>query len=189
MKTTQRLIAFSAFSLVLLHACKKDEDLPNVPQPVINEPEEITTVELHVESMTDMSHVHFYWSDPDGPGGNDPVIDDIVLDSGHVYKVEIDFLDESGTTPENITAQILEEDDEHIICFETEPTALADALTIVRTDSDGTYEVGLDSEWTTSARASGTLKIKLKHQTGGIKDGTCEPGDTDIEVVFNLTIQ
>lgn len=189
MKTTRSFIALTAFSLVLLNACKKDDDLPSIPQPVINEPEEITTVEVHVENMTDMSHVHFHWSDPDGPGGNDPEIDDIVLDSGKMYQVEIDFLDESGSTPENITAEILEEDDEHIICFEVEPAELSNALTIVRTDTDGMYEVGLNSEWTTTAKASGTLKIKLKHQPDGVKDGTCEPGDTDVEVTFNLTIQ
>jgi hypothetical protein len=60
-------------------------------------------------------------------------------------------------------------------------------LDITRTDSDGEFEVGLESLWEAGATSSGTVMVTLKHQPG-VKDGTCEVGDTDVEVVFDLVI-
>lgn len=174
-------------STIILGSCKKDDDLPEVPQPVVNEPEQITTVELHITNVATSAHWEVTWSDPDGTGGDDPTIDSILLDTGAVYDVDIHFLDESGDEVEDVTAEILEEDDEHIICFE--PVDLGGALTVVRTDSDGTYEVGLESQWTAGGPASGEIELILKHQPDGEKDGTCDPGDTDIEVHFDITIK
>ena len=172
---------------ILLGSCKRDDDLPEVPQPVVNEPEVITTVELHFTEQTSGDHVHAEWSDPDGPGGDDPLVEEIILDSGKVYDLEIMFLDESGDTAEDMTSEVKEEDDEHIICFEPEGD-LDGNLEIVRTDSDGTHEVGLESTWTALGKASGELHHSLKHQTDGSKDGTCTPGATDVEVHFDVTI-
>jgi hypothetical protein len=186
-KTTHVLMMAALFGLTL-SACRTDDDLPEVPQPVVNEPEQITTVELHMDKA-DGSHVRATWSDPDGPGGNEPTIDDIALDTGSVYTVEVHFYDESGDSPVEVTNEIREEGDEHFICFELDPMELSNALSITPTDSDGTYAIGLDSEWTTTDAATGTLTLKLKHQVGGEKDGTCEPGGTDVEVVFNVAIQ
>lgn len=174
-----------ACATILVSSCKKDDDQPELPQPVVNEPESITTVELHFTSPG--NHIHVKWTDPDGPGGNDPSIDDIVLDSGVTYEVEVMFLDESGETAEDLTSEIREEDDEHIICFEPED-GLENALTISRVDTDGTYEVGLESSWMAIDKGSGELHLSLKHQPDGLKDGTCNPGDTDVEVHFDVTI-
>ncbi len=175
-----------AVTIFSITSCKKDDDLPEIPQPVVNEPEQITTVELHITNTSDNTEVHAHWSDPDGPGGDDPMVDDIVLQSGVTYTVEVEFLDESGDETEDITAEILEEDDEHLLCFEPEGD-VANALTVTRTDSDGTYEVGLESTWEATAAATGEIKVTLKHQPG-VKDGTCDPGDTDVEVHFEITI-
>lgn len=174
-------------TLITLGSCKKDDDQPEFPQPIVNEPEEITTVELHFTDAATSAEFHVSWSDPDGPGGNAPVIDDINLDSGTTYAVTVSFLDESGATAEDITEEIKEESDEHLICFEPEGD-LASALEISRTDSDGTYEVGLESTWNASDVSTGELHLVLKHQPDGQKDGTCTPGDTDVEIHFNVTI-
>lgn len=170
-------------------SCKKDEDQPEIPQPVVNEPEQITTVEIHFTKEGDGSHFHVKWSDADGPGGNDPTIETINLDTNAVYDVYLTFLDESGDETEDVTAEIREEDDEHIICYEAHEAELENSLSIMRTDSDGTYEVGIESEWVTMGAATGELHLKLKHQTDGTKDGSCDPGATDIEVEFPVTIQ
>jgi hypothetical protein len=175
-------------TIITLGSCKKDDDLPELPQPVVNEPEEITTVELHFTETVSNAHIHASWADTDGPGGADPVIESITLDSGSNYNVEVLFLDESGDVAEDITAEIKEEDDDHIICFEPEG-GLESILAITRTDSDGTYEVGLESNWVATNKASGGLHLSLKHQPDGLKDGSCAPGDTDIEVHFDITIQ
>lgn len=173
---------------IILGSCKKDDDQPEIPQPVINEPEQITTVELHFTESATSAHFQASWADLDGPGGDAPIIDSITLDSGAVYEVEVMFLDASGDSAEDLTEEIHEEGDQHIICFEPEG-ALSTALNVVRTDSDGNYEVGLESTWSALSKSTGELHLTLKHQPDGLKDGTCSPGETDVEVHFDLIIK
>ena len=52
----------------------------------------------------------------------------------------------------------------------------------------GTLEVGLATQWTVGIASVGTTQVVLKHQPG-VKDGTCAPGDTDIELDFVTEIQ
>jgi hypothetical protein len=92
--------------------------------------------------------------------------------------------DESKNPIKDLTPEILNEAGDHLFCFEV----LGADVTVVRTDSDGTYQVGLASLWTTGVASSGTVKVTLKHQVG-VKDGTCSPGETDIEVTFISQIQ
>jgi len=73
---------------------------------------------------------------------------------------------------------------DHLFCF----TPSGANVSITRTDSDGVYELGLQSQWITGAASDGTTQIVLKHQPG-IKDGSCSPGETDIELNFNTKIQ
>lgn len=109
----------------------------------------------------------------------------IRLDSGDTYQVSATFLNESDpSNVEDITEEIKEEDDEHIVCYEVSG---ADA-TITRTDSDGQFEVGLETEWKVGGPSNGVLVLKLRHQPG-VKDGGCTAGDSDVEVEFNLEIQ
>jgi len=178
------IIAF----LAIAASCKKDDDQPNIPQPIINEPESITSVELHFTAQDGSSTFHEDWDDPDGLGGDEPTIESIVLDSGMTYDVEVSFLDRSSGTSEDLTSEIEEEAAEHIVCYSLDAST-ENVLEIVSTDSDGTYGVGLNSEWQTKDIGSGNLSLTLKHQPDGIKDGTCDPGETDVEVIFPISIQ
>ena len=174
-------------ALIVLASCKKDDDQPNIPQPVINEPENITSVELHFSSLDGTSGFHVDWDDPDGLGGNEPTIDNIVLDSGVTYNVVVSFLDRSGGTSMDLTPEIEEESDEHIVCYSLD-AASENALEITSTDTDGTYRIGLNTQWEAKGITSGELTLTLKHQPEA-KDGTCDPGETDVEVVFPISIQ
>ena len=90
------------------------------------------------------------------------------------------FADESDGNYKDITAEIEEEGADHKVCFET----IINSLVIIPTDSDGTYSIGLKSTWRTgTGKVSGALKILLKHQPE-TKDGTCAPGETDVDVTF-----
>lgn len=181
MKTT--LIKYILIpSIIFTVGCKRNIDDPEDPHDH-NEEELITTVELHFTNSAG-SHIMATWSDIDGPGGTDPVIDSLFLDTNSVYDVSIEFLNESGEEAEDMTHEIEEEDDEHLICFDVP----SDNLTIDRTDSDGTFEVGLMSKWTTSEATIGSVTISLKHQPD-VKDGTCVPGETDVEVTFPMVIE
>ncbi|MBL4709812.1 MAG: hypothetical protein JKY48_15370 [Flavobacteriales bacterium] len=154
-----------------------------------NEEELITTANLIFKDAAGMVVDTFSFSDLDGDGGNVPIIDTVKLNSNTNYTVSLTFLDESDPNDvEDITAEILAEDDEHLICFE--PMNFT-GLNISRTDSDGTYEVGLESSWTVgspSISSNKIVRVTLKHQPD-VKDGTCVVGDTDVEIDFPIVLR
>lgn len=184
-----RLIKHSILPIIMLSLitvqCKKDEAI--TAPPVQEEEELITTLQLTFTDSTGVLPAEtFTFKDEDGPGGNAPsVFDSIFLQENTTYLVAISLLNESVTPVEDITTEIQAEDDEHFFCFNS---TIPVNCEITRTDSDGTYEVGLASKWKTLAAAIGSIEVKLKHQPG-IKDGTCVPGETDIEIDFPLIIQ
>lgn len=168
---------------MVIIGCKRDKDDPSNPID-INEQEVITSVTLNFVNTSNKKSFLTKWRDSDGSGGAAPVIDSIFLDTNTVYNVSIEFLDESGSTVKDITAEIKSESSAHLVCFE--PTS--NHVSVKRTDSDGTYEIGLSSSWKTTTKDDGKITISLKHQLD-VKDGTCTPGETDVEVVFPLIVE
>ena len=189
MKTINAII-FLSLSLLLstTSGCKKDDENPEDPQLVDNEPEQITKVKLTFTNDSTNAVSAFTWADDDGVGGLDPIIDEIVLSPASSYSVAIDFIDGSGVEDESLTPEITTESDEHLVCFEPN-SELANSISIDRTDTDGTFEIGLTSTWFTGQAAEAAITISLKHQPDGAKDGTCTPGETDVEVIFVVKIQ
>ncbi len=173
-----------------ISSCKKDEEEPETTTttPTVHEEEVITSVELHLTKSDSTAKVsEFKWADPDGPGGNEPTIDTVFLDSSSVYTNDLHFWDESGSSPHDVTHELEEEADEHIVCFELLGN-LTQSLQVTRTDSDGNYEIGLASKWETHGASTGKIKVTLKHQPG-VKNGSCSPGETDVEVEFPVVIR
>lgn len=167
---------------LLVVACKKDDDKVEDPHhDHDHETELITTVQLAFTGPDDATGVYtFSFSDIDGEGGNAPVIDTIRLDAGAYYNCNLTFLDESKSPAEDITEEIKEEDEGHLVCF----SSTLSGMNFERLDTDGNYGVGLVSKWSHTGDAeNGNVTITLKHQPG-VKDGTCEPGETDVEVTF-----
>jgi len=180
---------FVALLITGLSSCKKDEQKPDDHHDHNHEHNEEELITTFTITFTDaagiLQTVEATFRDTDGEGGNPPTtFDNILLQSNTTYNTSISLLNESVTPAEDITHEIEEEGDEHIFCFE--PTNVNVVTT--RTDSDGTYGIGLTSDWTTSDASNGTVLISLKHQPG-VKNGTCEPGETDIELLFNVEVQ
>ena len=152
----------------------------------MHEVELITSIILSfVDTAGVQPSVQYAFRDPDGDGGNAPTVHDVInLVKNTYYDVTIQLLNESESPAEDITLEIQEEDDEHLFCYTPSNTNIS----IVRTDSDGTYEVGINTFWSTGAIATGETTVVLKHQPG-VKNGNCEPGDTDIEVTFVTEVQ
>ena len=174
---------------VLATSCKKDDDTP-IPvidtTPPVHEEELITSVVLSfVDTAGVQPNVTYAFRDPDGDGGNAPAVHDVItLAANTYYNTTIQILNESVSPAEDITTEVQQEDDEHLFCYEVSNTNVL----VTRTDSDGTYEVGISTFWSTGAVATGSTTISLKHQPD-VKDGTCAPGDTDVEVIFVTQIQ
>ncbi len=188
MKNTN--LKFYALGLVVavsVSSCKKDDDLADVPPPVANEAEVITTLQLHFTEVGMPSNTFTYqYADVDGVGGNPPVADTIALEINKTYNVTIDVLNESETPTDTLTGEINDEKDDHLFCFDVH----SGDLTVSRTDMDNnSYEIGLTSDWVVGSTAGlGEIHVTLKHQPG-IKDGSCTPGETDIDAHFELKLQ
>ncbi|MFM9986565.1 MAG: type 1 periplasmic binding fold superfamily protein [Flavobacteriales bacterium] len=179
------LAVLMTFSLWVV-SCGKDDDDPENPPVLLNEEELITTV---VMQFTDPSGVYpdvmATFRDIDGPGGLEPShFDTIRLASSTLYHATIGLLNESVDPAEDLTAEVLDEAGEHIFCYTPQDADLS----VVRTDSDGVFELGITSNWQTGIPGVGAVRIVLKHQPG-IKDGTCEPGETDIELDFPVRVE
>ncbi|MEM7373938.1 MAG: hypothetical protein AAF587_35280 [Bacteroidota bacterium] len=162
----QHTVILALFLLLLgFVACTPD------PPPVGGE-EEIDEVTLSFSNGPTVS-----WE----LNGTEP---EIVLNANTTYTtVSASF--RNAADNEDITAEILTESVDHLVCFTPNGTN----VTITRTDKDANdLELGLTSSWETGEASTGTLNLSLKHQPG-VKDGSCEPGDANVEVLFNIVIQ
>lgn len=180
MKLNKLLLLCLSITLVL-QACKKDSDLPKLPEP-INEPEVITTVKLtFTDSANTANVITASFIDNDGDGGNQPTtFDTITLNANTTYYASLELYND--ILKEEITPEIVEEANEHLFVFK--PNALN--LTISITDFDSNtppLPVGLKTTWRTGNVGNGSVQIILKHQPE-IKDGTETPGDTDVDLNF-----
>ncbi len=191
MKTIRNysILAIALLTLFTVSCSKKDDDSPvpvSTTTPPAHEEELITSLIISfVDTAGVQPNVQYAFRDPDGDGGNAPTQQDTIrLVANTYYNATVQILNEAENPAEDITLEVQQEDDEHLFCYDITNTNVA----VTRTDSDGTYEVGITSRWSTGAVANGTTKVSLKHQPG-IKDGTCAPGDTDIEVTFVTEIQ
>ncbi|MGB0881619.1 MAG: type 1 periplasmic binding fold superfamily protein [Vicingaceae bacterium] len=196
MRTMTRIKTYSILAVIALTTvmigCSKDDDAPEpsttggTSTPPEHEEELITSVILNfVDTANVQPSVQVAFRDPDGDGGNAPTEHDTIrLVANTYYSATIQLLNESESPAEDITVEVQDEDDEHLFCYAPSNTNVA----ITRTDSDGTYEVGIATLWSTGAAATGETTVSLKHQPG-VKDGTCAPGDTDIEITFITEVQ
>lgn len=71
-------------------------------------------------------------------------------------------------------------------------TSAADALnlTVTRTDEDTNnppLQIGLKDNFTTGAASSGILRMVLRHQPNA-KNGTFDPGSSDLDVTYAVTV-
>lgn len=189
MKLNRTLLLLFLVLAIGFSSCKKKEEDPKSD----NESELITTVKLKfTEGGTART---FTFRDLDGAGGNAPVIDNIILNNGRTYTMEIEVLDESNPAKAvDITKEIAEEADEHQFFFTG--SAVANLLTITYDDRDrNNRPVGLKNRIATRSTGTGQLTVTLRHElnkaASGVANGQIANagGETDIEVTFNVTVQ
>jgi len=135
----------------------------------------------------------FSFSDPDGEGGNDPIIEIATLDANTTYTGAISLTGLSSSEEvEDFTREIQEENEEFQFFFTT-----VDAnLTVAYADMDTNGNpIGLTTNITTGDASAGTMTIILRHEPDkneeGVADGdiTHAGGETDVEITFDVIIQ
>ena len=189
MKFTHVLMAFAASTALLTTAC--DEDDPIVEE---NEEELITTVNMVVTGGDPQETRAFTFRDLDGDGGDDGVVTVTgdALEATTTYTYALTFLNESETPPEDITAEIREEDEEHQVFFSSNGVDLIFAPTDEDEDDN---PIGLVGTLTTGEAGTGKMTVTLRHEPNkdaeGVSEGdiTNASGDTDIMVEFDVEVE
>jgi len=178
-------------AILFLASCEKDD-----PKPV-NEEELITRVDLKVTNQADnatetisfeVDHDHSHaisTASEEDDHGDHKVVE---LESDSTYKFEITFWNEE----ENVTAEIIEEADEHQVFYE-----LADGSGITITAaSDDTKDssnnpVHLKTLWETTTAGEVDVEVYLIHEPT-LKTGTERAdfgGRTDMEIEFEAHVE
>jgi len=194
-----KFLRFSLFAAAALTfvACEDDDD--DDDNPVVNEEEVITDMILTFTDVDTQQSFEFTFSDPDGEGGDDPVVDDIVLGDSTTYNLTIEVRDASNPNDvEDITEEIEEEDEEHQFFFTTldgAENSVDISYDPADVDENGN-PIGLSSNWVVTQPTSGNEKVRitLRHEPNkggaGVSEGdiTNAGGETDVEWPFNFTV-
>lgn len=173
------------FSVAFIYnSCKKEEKTVSPPDP---ENEFLTTVQLIITNAsdpTDKQTVAVKQMPDEEIDYSDATMN---LKKNTVYNVSVKFLDETTDPAGDITEDIYDRRNYHLICFNVSGGA---KLTIERTDKDTNkpaLEIGLEDTFTTGDAGSGSLNVQLRHQPNA-KNGSCEPGSSDADVDFTVNI-
>ncbi|MGB0646060.1 MAG: hypothetical protein ACPGQS_02735 [Bradymonadia bacterium] len=203
-------ITFLGLCLVAtLTACGDDHGHDHDHHGHDHENEVMTTVNLTFSPASGGDNLVFTWRDADGTAN--PVIDDITLAEGETYTLDIQILNELEDPAEDVTAELQDELDEHQFFITgsavSGPASDSDMalMTHAYADVDGSGNpVGLANTIETIAAGTGGLKISLRHmppvndmpvKTADLADlvkaGDLSslPGNFDIQVEFNVTVQ
>jgi hypothetical protein len=172
--------------MLFWNACKKEEKAVSPPVPGN---EFLTSVKLIATNTTDSTDIQTAkWAQIDQNVAPDTSLAHLTLKKDKVYNVQVLFLDETKTPASDITADIHDRANYHLICF---LMASGLNLTVTRLDHDGNtppLEVGLTDNFTTGGISSGNLEVVLHHQPN-VKNGDCDRGSVDADVNFRITIQ
>ena len=185
-----KITTLALVALLALSSCSKDDTTP------VNEEELITTVTVVFTPQVGGTSITLQYKDLDGDGLNalNEVTGNFVQNK--TYDVAVTFKNEAADPIEDITPEIITEGDEHQLFYEKTGTLNAFTYGTASGNFDvNSKPIGLQSVFTTTGAASGTLKITLKHlpnKSGAdVADGdiTNAFGNTDVEVIFNIIVE
>jgi hypothetical protein len=175
------------FILLAAAGCEKKD--PIIP----NDEELITTVQLFKTFEVKADSLVAVFRDLDGSGGNDPEISHPVFNANSSYQLKLVFLNETVNPADDINIEIADESEDHQIFFLPDEN-LKLSYSYYDQDENGN-PLGLNIILQTGESSSGEWKIVLRHMPdkfgSGVANGLIEQagGETDIEIVFDATIQ
>ena len=197
---------FFALLIALAPACA---DHDHDDHEHTHENEVFTTITLTFTPGNGDAPIVASWADPEADGS--PVIDPINLTNGETYTVTVQFFNELEDPAEEMTPEVLDENDEHQVFFYgagvSGPSSdSADAVVAqAYDDEDGNgFPVGLSNTFEAVNAGTGTMSVLLRHmptvngatvKTATLGDVlkaegiTALPGSTDINVDFVVTVQ
>lgn len=181
------LFTLSLLLTVAWSSCSKDEKNVQAPAP---DNEVITTVQLKAVNTTDPTDTpsaKWVKLNPADTSAPDLTHAYMHLRPNASYTVQVYFLDETKSPADNITTEIKDRGNYHLVCFSP---ASGLNLSVTATDHDTntpSYPIGLSNVFNTTGTSSGNLEVTLHHQPN-LKNGDCAPGSIDADVNFAITI-
>ena len=187
---TLKLVPFALIALLSFNACSSDDN----SQPV-NEEEVITTITVTLTPEGGGTPVILTSRDLDGDGPDAPVI----TSTGSVlalttYNGTVSLLNELTNPTDNISLEVEEEGADHQFFFSA-TGGLSGTIAYADEDVNGD-PIGLAFKFTISANPqSGNLSVILRHEPNkagenvASGDITNAGGETDVQVVFPVTVQ
>jgi hypothetical protein len=182
--SSRRWMALGSGMLVSLAACGDSSTAPG------GESEVISRVTLTLTPSTGGAALTTYIDDPDGKGPTAPTAQVAVpaLVRGVTYTGTVKFENRLKSPPEDITAEVQAEANEHRVFY----TVTGTGVTITTTDVDGQQRpLGLRFNKVVAATATaGTTRVVLCHYDNAPKvaSATSCTGETDIDLTFAYTI-
>jgi hypothetical protein len=172
---SQRLFLPAVLCLLLFVSCDRT--------PSVIPIEGITTIRL-IFTQPGGNTLTYQFKDIDGIGGQNPVVDEIVLPPLSVFNCSIELLNESVTPVKDWTAVVKERADIHLFDFKATNDVIR--FNNLNTDANG-KPFGLTSQ-AASKGGTGTLTVILKHEVNKETDEPARTGVTDIEATFPVKI-
>lgn len=186
MRTTSKFLTSIAAIALIFSSCEKDHS------GHVHNDEEVMTTLTYTLTAENADTVALKFLDLDGEGGTEPTITGGTLKANTIYTGTIEILNESESPAEDITKEILEEDEGHQFFF----ISTIDGLSVTYTDQDGNGNpIGQTNSLSAGAAGSGNLTVTLKHEPNktaeGVSNGdiTNAGGETDISVIFPITVE
>jgi len=180
-------IVILAFIASIFTACSETEN-----PVVINEEEVITTVSATFVPQNGGTEITLESIDLDGDGPNAPVISvSGNFDANTTYDGTLQILNETESPADDITLEILEEDEEHQFFF----SFTNDIATATYSDQDSNGDpIGVEFSLLTGTTGTGRFTITLRHEPNKSADNvsagniTNAGGETDVQVTFEITV-
>ena len=178
---TLAISLLTALFLPFFSSCEKDDKKEKNESDSAVQPTQMRLTFVDPENK--VSIVAF--QDVDGPGGNDPIKDDIVLEVGKSYNLSILLLKDGEKVDEDLTMDVVNEDINYLLCTDHN---LPLNITTNDFDSRG-FPVGLESSWLAQDAKSGQLTFNLMYYDPDTKNGLCEtPGELAFTATFNIAL-
>ncbi len=187
---------------IVLTACSSDDDGVTPPDEE-NPVEEFTNIEFIFTNVEDPNdETRGIWEDEDGFGPMEPVIiQHPEFKPNTTYRLTFIMENRLVSPVEDVTLEILDEDDEHQMFFEFDESLFSDPegvgniqdrdapINYLDFDDNG-LPLGLETEWTTAeAQTGASFRAVLGHQPG-VKSATStwDSGDIDWDITFTIDV-
>jgi len=210
------LIWFFSLLLLGIGGCNKSESTVT-PAPPSNE--FLTTVSLKLQNTSNATDtLTAIWRQLDPTGAAPPDTSKAILNlkANATYSAQVIILDETQTPPAVVSDEIKDRENYHLFFFQPTPISASNLiisntstnipvsdgtvtsatgpylnLVVTRTDLDTNnppLQIGLTDNFVTGAASAGWLRVVLRHQPN-VKNGTFDPGSSDLDVNYKVNIQ